>query len=648
MKSRSLIVQAKGFTRFMRELWQQSVAHFLARTISEKVNKVVESSAVYHFFTEFEDGRRQRLSGFDRVSALTKKAEKTRLELTERFTQGMSQSIASTSAHYAAEYVLSASGRSYGLFLMIFALTQLIIYLVDLTKSGAQLLAMQSYSAIFSLQLLIPLCISVISLPLFLSGEPILKLIRHSRLLGGLLFRFAGLRGGALEKQYSGRDRFIVYMIAGIALGLLTMAIPILQMTYIAIWVLLALMIFKSPEFGVLALLFAAPMTTQTPLVALATLSVLSFGYKFMRGKRSIQIGAFDLCVAAFMVLVIASALWSDDPAASLPQGMMYVIFALLYFVIVNSFITQSWIQKGIVTLLCSVVLVSLSGVIQFLLGTAAVDSAWVDASLFGDLATRVYATLDNPNILAEYLILVLPFFVAALLSVRRVYQKAILLAGALVVSICLLLTASRGAWLGVLVALALFFLFYSKNIVKILFCGLIAVPVAEIVMPGSIINRFLSMANFADTSILHRFTVWGGTWNMICDNLILGVGVGSNMFAGNYPRYALTGATAVAHCHNVYLQILAELGLFGFIAFMVLLVTFLRTAFSAEAKIGNRQARALILAGACALIGLLVMGFADYVFYDCRIFINFWMILGLMVTTCRVFLKKERTVART
>ena len=135
MKSKSLIVQAKGFSRFIRELWHQSVANFLANTISEKFNQLVESSALYRFFTEFEDGRRSRLSGIDQVSALTKKAEKTRLELTERFTEGVSQSIASTSARYAAEYVLSASGRSYGLFLMIFALTQLILYLVDLTLS---------------------------------------------------------------------------------------------------------------------------------------------------------------------------------------------------------------------------------------------------------------------------------------------------------------------------------------------------------------------------------------------------------------------------------------------------------------------------------------------------------------------------------
>ena len=47
---------------------------------------------------------------------------------------------------------------------------------------------------------------------------------------------------------------------------------------------------------------------------------------------------------------------------------------------------------------------VALLGVGQYVLGATG-DAAWVDSDMFSSVTIRVYSTLQNPNVLAEYLI---------------------------------------------------------------------------------------------------------------------------------------------------------------------------------------------------------------------------------------------------
>ena len=72
---------------------------------------------------------------------------------------------------------------------------------------------------------------------------------------------------------------------------------------------------------------------------------------------------------------------------------------------------------------LLSSLLVSLIGVLQYVTGSA--DSLWQDTTMFSDISGRVVSTFANPNVLAEYLILMLPFAGAMLITSENKTERA-------------------------------------------------------------------------------------------------------------------------------------------------------------------------------------------------------------------------------
>lgn len=73
--------------------------------------------------------------------------------------------------------------------------------------------------------------------------------------------------------------------------------------------------------------------------------------------------------------------------------------------------------------MLLSSLLVSLIGVLQYVTGSA--DSLWQDTTMFSDISGRVVSTFANPNVLAEYLILMLPFAGAMLITSENKTERA-------------------------------------------------------------------------------------------------------------------------------------------------------------------------------------------------------------------------------
>ena len=94
------------------------------------------------------------------------------------------------------------------------------------------------------------------------------------------------------------------------------------------------------------------------------------------------------------------------------------------------------------------------------------------------------------------------------------------------------------------------------------------------------------------------------------------GICVGESAFSAIYPRYAISGIESVAHSHQIFLQILTELGIPGITVFLFfLLLLLLYTAGGLQRLHGRPRAELLGCAG--ALLGALVMGLFDHLWYQ-------------------------------
>ena len=128
---------------------------------------------------------------------------------------------------------------------------------------------------------------------------------------------------------------------------------------------------------------------------------------------------------------------------------------------------------------------VSLVGVMQYLLGVTG-ESSWVDSEMFSSITTRVYATLQNPNVLAEYLLLIIPFAAAGVMTARRWWGRVLYVLAFGVMCVCMLLTMSRGGWLGLLFAGAVFLILMDRRFILL---GIVALVALYFVLPEGIIH---------------------------------------------------------------------------------------------------------------------------------------------------------------
>ena len=210
----------------------------------------------------------------------------------------------------------------------------------------------------------------------------------------------------------------------------------------------------------------------------------------------------------------------------------------------------------------------------------------------------------------------------------------------------CLIFTWSRGAWLGFLLGMMLFLLMYSKKTLVLGLLGVFGIPFLPFILPDSIINRFTSIGNLGDTSTSYRVHMWQGTFNMLEDHFLGGIGIGVNVFSKVYPRYALAAIEKAPHSHNLYLQILVETGIIGLFLFLVFLFAFVRHNFTFYAKPQPLKPRLFCAALFCGILAVLAQGMTDYIWYNYRVYLIFWLLIGLTVATARTALSENRTTS--
>ena len=126
----------------------------------------------------------------------------------------------------------------------------------------------------------------------------------------------------------------------------------------------------------------------------------------------------------------------------------------------------------------------------------------------------------DNPNYLAAYLAAVFPF---ALYLFNKVSGKLRLLSAFSCISIvlCAVFTWSRAAWLAIIICFVLYLVIITRKSLKYILGAVALTPLFSLFVPNSVVNRFLSIGNIADSSTLYRLYTWNGCINMIRDYLI-------------------------------------------------------------------------------------------------------------------------------
>ena len=132
----------------------------------------------------------------------------------------------------------------------------------------------------------------------------------------------------------------------------------------------------------------------------------------------------------------------------------------------------------------------------------------------------------------------------------------------------------------------------------------------------------------------------------MIRDNLISGIGIGEQAFSSVYPAYSIGGAEVAYHSHSLYLQLTAEMGIFALVFFLIFMLFLASRCFSYLRSCATIKEKMMCMALFTGIFAFLFQGLTDFVFYNYRVFLFFWMTVGLAVsyTDFAAAKKKEDT----
>lgn len=184
-----------------------------------------------------------------------------------------------------------------------------------------------------------------------------------------------------------------------------------------------------------------------------------------------------------------------------------------------------------------------------------------------------------------------------------------------------LLITFTRSAWLGWMMAVAV--LLISKRPRVLIW----AVPLAILalsLLPLSVFGRVASSFDTRQSSNLDRIRMFEAGVEMIKDYPLLGVGPAN--VKEIYPLYRKHDAPRfrIPHLHNNLVQLWAERGVLAPLAYLLLLALFLRECFRSWSGPNSRYAEA----GVAVTVGLAAAGLFEFNFGDTEVF---WALLDVM-----------------
>ncbi|NLX61469.1 MAG: polymerase, partial [Tissierellia bacterium] len=332
--------------------------------------------------------------------------------------------------------------------------------------------------------------------------------------------------------------------------------------------------------------------------------------------------------IILYIIFITINTITSNDPIGSFRDLSKHLTSIGFIFVLINSIRSKKDFNILVVLLIISATLTAVYGLYQLATGNVVMEDKWVDEATNPDLQTRIYSVFGNPNIFAEYLIMLIPISLSSFWFSKRIHKKALFLITSLVLVLALVLTMSRGGWIGFAFGIFVFILLVEKRLL------LLPIPAAIgglFILPDAILNRLMSILNFADSSNDYRIRMWKFTLEVIRDNWLVGVGFGHLPFREAFGRYTRTMVTY--HAHNTYLETMAEMGILGFIVFISFLFVLFKYTIKKLIK-GNDEYTKIITAGILSgLAAVLVQGLVENILYMPRIIISFWILVGLLIT---------------
>ena len=358
-------------------------------------------------------------------------------------------------------------------------------------------------------------------------------------------------------------------------------------------------------------LFFIAPLS-RAGINIVAPLLLLVWLFKKIKFRRDPQekLGYSELLKwIGFLGLTILLSLVNAKNFAAAFKNIVdeYILLASIFMISLDVIKTKEQLRKLLWTGFAALLIVIGVGVYQyFVLSDARIESTFSVAT-----QTGVY--------FAGTVLLILAFLLFKRTSSRLAMVGISLL---LFVNLaCLIMTGTRAAWLGFFAG-GLFLLLLALNnrvisLKKVIILFVIIMLAAVLIDLGWVLERLASITDLSNSSNQQRIKMLLGGLEMLKDHPLIGVGIGQ--FPIVYENYLLPGARTYTHIHCFYMHLLVELGLIGFVVFLILVYKVLKTGINLNAPLGGEKSW-FYYGVLGALVGIGVCNLFDWTFLNLQV----------------------------
>lgn len=419
-------------------------------------------------------------------------------------------------------------------------------------------------------------------------------------------------------------------------------------MFFIAIFSLIiyALLAFFRPHWGIYVILlllpsyqirfpiFNIPTTYLEWLILILAAAVfvraaISSDFKNTTTNRLLSVAQSSRWLILFILIFLLSAATAIvvSPLTIKALGLFKayffegLLFWLLFILLIDN---KQKLFNTIKALGALVVVLSLFGIYQFFTLCRLPPSWWGP----GLEPRRIVSLYTYPNAVALLIAPVLAIFSTLIIfkeKVKEFISGSFLIWVNILGIILLLLTFSRGAWIGYVAAI-LFLSLFSKY--KKLIIVLLVVGVAGILLAPTSRDRLMPIFTGTDPASFERVKLYTGTWEIIKSEPVFGAGLYGFRWAYDDVRKDNTDEV-LNYPHNIFLNFWVELGLLGLLALLAILLTTIKSGIVLYKE--NPEVRPLVLALFAALAVWFVHGQVDAPFFKNDLSILFWFLIGIV-----------------
>jgi O-Antigen ligase len=470
---------------------------------------------------------------------------------------------------------------------------------------------------------------------------------------------------------HSGHRHLVAEIAIVITLGVVTfVVITITKLTLLLITFALLVFLgaaFFYPDLTTLGVLFGlwanlAPAAVRyhhvpkiTAIAFFLILFVPLLYYVVVAGER-VRTDAVLRVMCLYLIVQLGAALFSRHIENSTTSLLTYVLEGmLLYVLVLNTVRTPALVRRSLWAIVLAGALLGGLSLIQNVSKTyqqnyaglaltkttdssgEIIDPTMEDPELYGSSPRpRSMGSIGDPNFFAQIMIVLLPISLIPLWTKSNWLKKLLAIACFASIFCGVVLSYSRGATLalGVLVVAMVSLRQIRLRTAVLSFAAValfvVATNPAYLERIGTLTGISSKGLRTSEGAIQGRATIMLAGFHMFLDHPFLGVGPGQapDHMAEYSNRYGFERLAPETGSHSLYLQILAETGIAGFVVFLLLLFVALRpllqlrTYWAKERPEYSQTLTSLVLAVLMFLVTsiFLHLAFARY----------FWLLLGL------------------